>query len=55
MTKRFADFDKLYTVFGKVYEDPSGAVGLIAGAQTAPGTERPSENIKINNITFQPR
>lgn len=55
MTKRFADFDKLYTVFGKVYEDPSGAVSLIAGAETAPGTERPSENIKIIDITFQPR
>lgn len=55
MTKRQPAFDKRYTVFGKVFEDPSGAVNLIAGAPTAPGSQRPSENIKINSITFQTR
>jgi peptidylprolyl isomerase len=55
MTKRYPGFDKLYTVFGKVYEDPSGTVSLIAGAPTAPGSERPSENIRIKSITFQQR
>lgn len=55
MTKRQPKFDKLYTVFGKVYEDPSGAVGLIAGAPTAPNSERPAESIRIKNITIQKR
>ncbi|MDQ4122010.1 MAG: peptidylprolyl isomerase [Acidobacteriota bacterium] len=55
MTKRQPQFDKLYTVFGKVYEDPSGAVNLIAGSPTVPGTERPTEPIRIKSITFQQR
>jgi len=55
MTKRQPAFDKLYTVFGKVYEDPSNAVSFIAGAPTAAGTERPAEAIRIRSITFQQR
>jgi cyclophilin family peptidyl-prolyl cis-trans isomerase len=55
MTKRQAAFDMLYTVFGKVYEDPSGTVNLIASAPTVPGTERPADPIKIKSITFQQR
>jgi cyclophilin family peptidyl-prolyl cis-trans isomerase len=55
MTKRQPQFDKRYTVFGKVFEDPSSAVNLIAGAPTAPGSQRPSDSIKIINITFQTR
>lgn len=55
MTKRFPGFDKLYTVFGKVYEDPQNTVSLIAGFPTVPGTERPAENVRIKSIAFQQR
>lgn len=55
MTKRQSTFDKLYTVFGKVYEDPGNTVSLIAGAPTVEGTERPQDPIRIKNITFQQR
>ncbi len=56
MIKRQPAFDKQYTVFGKVIEDPSGTVSLIAGAPIAPGNpERPADPIRIKSITFQQR
>lgn len=56
MTKRQPQFDKLYTVFGKVYEDPNNTVSLIAGAPTAAGNpESPADPIRIKSITFQQR
>jgi peptidylprolyl isomerase len=55
MTKRQQAFDKRYTVFGKVIEDPSNTVNLIAGAPTAPNSERPEEKITVKSVTIQKR
>jgi peptidylprolyl isomerase len=56
--KRFPSWDKNYTVFGKVIEGMNNA-DMIASAptdKTNPGrAERPLEDIKIKQITFQPR
>lgn len=50
--KRQPDFDKRYTVFGKVIEGLNEA-RIIAGAPTAAGGERPTEKIVIKSITIQ--
>lgn len=50
--KREAGFDNRYTIFGKVIEGMNNAV-TIAGAPKE--GERPTEDIKIKQITFQPR
>jgi cyclophilin family peptidyl-prolyl cis-trans isomerase len=55
LTKRQPAFDKRYTVFGKVIEDKTNAVNTIANAPTAPGAERPAENITIKNIRIEKR
>jgi peptidylprolyl isomerase len=52
--KRVPDFDKRYTVFGKVIEG-IGNADIIAGAPTDGGGERPAENIIIRRMTLQPR
>lgn len=50
--KREAGFDKRYTIFGKVIEGMNNVV-TIAGAPR--DGERPSEPIRIKQITIQPR
>ena len=56
--RRNPQWDKNYTVFGKVIEGINNA-DMIAGAPTdknSPGRgERPLEDIKIKQITFQPK
>jgi cyclophilin family peptidyl-prolyl cis-trans isomerase len=52
--KRVPDFDKRYTVFGKVIDGMTNA-DIIAGAPTDSGTERPADKIVIKSITLQPR
>ena len=52
--KRVPDFDKRYTVFGKVIQGMNGA-DIISGAPTEPESERPSENVVIKSVTLQPR
>lgn len=52
--KRVPDFDKRYTVFGKVI-DGIGNADVISGAPTDAGSERPADKIVIKSITFQPR
>lgn len=55
MTKRQPQFDKRYTVFGKVTEGLNN-VKIISGAPTssAPnGKEKPAEKITIKSITIQ--
>ena len=53
MLKREPQFDKKYTIFGKVIEG-MGNVNTIAGVQPKQG-ERPIENVKIKSITIQPK
>ena len=52
MLKRQRDFDNRYTVFGKVIEGMNN-VQIIAGAPKQ--GEKPSEAIRIKNISFQPK
>jgi cyclophilin family peptidyl-prolyl cis-trans isomerase len=52
--KRVPDFDKRYTVFGKVIDGMTNA-DIIAGAPTDSGTERPADKIVIKSMTLQPR
>lgn len=52
--KRQPEFDKKYTVFGKVIQGLSGA-DAISGAPVTEGTEHPAERIVIKRITLQPR
>lgn len=52
--KRVPDFDKRYTIFGKVIEG-IGNADIIAGAPTDTGSERPAEKIVIKSVTLQPR
>ena len=52
MTQREAQFDKKYTVFGKVIEGMNN-VRTIAGSPA--DRERPLEDVKIKSITIQPK
>jgi peptidylprolyl isomerase len=52
--KRVPDFDKRYTVFGKVIEGINNA-DIIANAPTDAGTERPADKIVVKSVTLQPR
>jgi len=52
MLKREGQFDKNYTVFGKII-DGMGNVRTIAGVPKA-GMERPAEKVVIKSITLQP-
>ncbi len=52
--KRQPAFDNKYTVFGKVFEGMNN-VRTISGAPTDKINERPLENIKIKQVTIQPR
>jgi cyclophilin family peptidyl-prolyl cis-trans isomerase len=52
--KRIPEFDKGYTVFGKVIEGISTA-DMIAGAPVEDGTEQPADKIVIKSIMLQPR
>jgi cyclophilin family peptidyl-prolyl cis-trans isomerase len=52
--KRVPDFDKRYTVFGKVI-DGIGNADIIAGAPTQSGSELPAEKIVMKSVTLQPR
>jgi cyclophilin family peptidyl-prolyl cis-trans isomerase len=52
MLKREAQFDKGYTVFGKVI-DGMGNVRTIAGVPKA-GAEKPAERVVIKSVTLQP-
>lgn len=51
--KRVPDFDKKYTIFGKVIEGMSN-VNTIAGVQPKQG-ERPVEPVRIKTVTIQPK
>lgn len=52
--KRVPDFDRRYTVFGRVIGD-MGAANAISTAPVAPESERPMESIRITRITLEPR
>lgn len=52
MTKRQANFDKRYTIFGKVIEGQE-IVNLISRIDTENGSERPARPVIINRITIQ--
>ena len=52
--KKVPEFDKKYTVFGRVIEGINNA-DIIAGAPVDNGTERPSPSITIKSVTLQPR
>lgn len=54
MTKRQPDFDKRYTVYGRVIEGQD-VVNLIAKIPTAPGSSRPAEPVIIKSVTIQKR
>ena len=51
--KKVPEFDRKYTVFGRVIEGINNA-DIIAGAPVEPGSERPSPKIVIKSITLQP-
>ena len=51
--KRVPDFDRNYTVFGRVIEGIKNAE-IIAGAPVDAGSERPNPKIVIKSITLQP-
>jgi cyclophilin family peptidyl-prolyl cis-trans isomerase len=53
--KRVPDFDKRYTVFGRVIQGLGDVADIIAGAPTEAGNERPADNIVIKSATLQPR
>jgi cyclophilin family peptidyl-prolyl cis-trans isomerase len=52
--KKVPEFDRKYTVFGRVIEGINNA-DIIAGAPVDMGSERPSPKIIIKSITLQPR
>jgi cyclophilin family peptidyl-prolyl cis-trans isomerase len=52
--KKVPEFDKKYTVFGRVIEGLNNA-DIIAGAPVENGSERPSPGITIKSVTLQPR
>ncbi|HEX8136656.1 MAG TPA: peptidylprolyl isomerase [Pyrinomonadaceae bacterium] len=52
--KKVPDFDRKYTVFGRVIDGINNA-DIIAGAPVDPGTERPFPKVVIKSITLQPR
>ena len=52
--KRSPEFDRKYTVFGRVIQGIEAAQ-LIMGHPVVEETERPSEKIAIKSITLQPR
>ncbi|HEX8920381.1 MAG TPA: peptidylprolyl isomerase [Pyrinomonadaceae bacterium] len=52
--KKVPDFDRKYTVFGRVIEGINNA-DIISGAPVETGTERPSPKIIIKSATLQPR
>ena len=53
MLKREAQFDKKYTIFGKVIEG-MGNITTISGVQPKEG-ERPIEAVRIKSVTIQPK
>ncbi|HVG33640.1 MAG TPA: peptidylprolyl isomerase [Pyrinomonadaceae bacterium] len=52
--KKVPEFDKKYTVFGRVIDGINNA-DIIAGAPVDNGSERPSPSIIIKSVTLQPR
>jgi cyclophilin family peptidyl-prolyl cis-trans isomerase len=52
--KRQPEFDKKYTVFGRVIQGIDVAQ-LIMGAPVESGTERPADRVLIKSISLQPR
>jgi cyclophilin family peptidyl-prolyl cis-trans isomerase len=52
--KRIPEYDKGYTVFGRVIEGIHNA-DIIAGAPVEDGTERPADKIVIKSVTLRPR
>jgi cyclophilin family peptidyl-prolyl cis-trans isomerase len=52
--KRIPEYDKGYTVFGRVIEGIHNA-DIIAGAPVEDGTEQPSDKIIMKSVTLQPR
>ncbi len=52
--KRVPDFDRRYTVFGRVI-GTMGAANTISTAPVVEGTSRPVEPIRITRITLEPR
>jgi cyclophilin family peptidyl-prolyl cis-trans isomerase len=52
--RRVPQWDKKYTVFGKVIQGLNNA-DTLAGAPVAPGTERPLQRIAVKSITLEPR
>jgi cyclophilin family peptidyl-prolyl cis-trans isomerase len=51
--KKVPDFDRKYTVFGRVIEGINNA-DIISGAPVEGGSERPSPRIVIKSVTLQP-
>jgi cyclophilin family peptidyl-prolyl cis-trans isomerase len=52
--KKVPEFDRKYTVFGRVIEGINNA-DIIAGAPVETGSERPEPKIVIKSVTLQPR
>jgi cyclophilin family peptidyl-prolyl cis-trans isomerase len=52
--KRQPEFDKRYTVFGRVIEGLNNA-DIIANAPVVQGTERPADKILVKSVTLIPR
>ena len=52
--KRQPEFDKKYTVFGRLIQGIETAQ-IIMGVQVEPGTDRPADKVVIKSITLQPR
>lgn len=53
--KRQPQYDKKYTVFGKVIEGIGSADAIMRAPTTEENNERPTEKIVIRNVTLQPR
>ncbi|MBA3765883.1 MAG: peptidylprolyl isomerase [Acidobacteria bacterium] len=51
--KKVPDFDRKYTVFGRVIEGINNA-DIISGAPVDGGSERPSPRVVIKGVTLQP-
>jgi cyclophilin family peptidyl-prolyl cis-trans isomerase len=51
--KKVPDFDRKYTVFGRVIEGINNA-DIIGGAPVEAGSERPAPRIVIKSVTLQP-
>jgi peptidyl-prolyl cis-trans isomerase B (cyclophilin B) len=52
--KRQPDFDKRYTVFGRVIEG-LGNADIISNAPVVEGTERPADKVVVKSVTLAPR